>query len=157
MQEAGKITCFPLKALASQLDEVFGDRIVIMGSVDGHSTWFSSRALREAGVDAVFEDPQPGVSFFERDPLTNQPLGTAREGAGGFIRAQFIPGDKAAYRDRLMAWLPRAAAAGLTSVYDATASAPTEEDAYQILKVWMRRVRSVFECSVRCFKAMHLV
>ena len=33
-----------------------------------------------------------------------------------------------------MAWLPRAASAGLTSVYDATASAPTEEDAYQILK-----------------------
>ena len=126
---------FPAEGpLASQLDEVFGDRIVIMGSVDGHSTWFSSRALREAGVDAAFEDPQPGVSFFERDPLTNQPLGTAREGAGGFIRAQFIPGDKAAYRDRLVAWLPRAAAAGLTSVYDATASAPTEEDAYQILK-----------------------
>ena len=79
---------FPAEGpLASQLDEVFGDRIVIMGSVDGHSTWFSSRALREAGVDAVFEDPQPGVSFFERDSLTNQPLGTAREGAGGFIRA----------------------------------------------------------------------
>ena len=118
--------------LASQLDEVFGDRIVILGSVDGHSTWFSSRALREAGVDASFPDPKPGVSFFERDPLTNAPLGTAREGAGGFIRTTFIPGDKTAYQNRLEAWLPRAAAAGLTSVFDATASAPTEEDAYKI-------------------------
>ena len=40
---------FPAEGpLASQLDEVFGDRIVIMGSVDGHSTWFSSRIATSA-------------------------------------------------------------------------------------------------------------
>ncbi len=119
--------------LASELDTLFGDRIVILGSVDGHSTWFSSRALREAGVDSDFVDPKPGVRFFERDRLTNAPLGTDREGAGGFIRARFIPGDAMAYEERLRRWLPRAAASGLTSVFDATAKAPTEIDAYDIL------------------------
>lgn len=117
---------------AQILDTVFGDRVVILQSVDGHSTWFSSRALREGGVDASFPDPEPGVSFFERDPLTNQPLGTAREKAGSHISKAFIPGDRAAFESRLKDWLPRAAAAGLTGVYDAWAGAPSEEEAYQI-------------------------
>jgi predicted amidohydrolase YtcJ len=117
---------------AEILDTIFGDRVVILQSVDGHSTWFSSRALKEGGVDESFPDPEPGVSFFERDPLTNRPLGTAREKAGTHIKEAFIPGDKAAYEERLISWLPRAAAAGLTSVFDAWTGAPTEEEAYQI-------------------------
>ena len=117
---------------AEILDTIFGDRVVILQSVDGHSTWFSSRALKEGGVDESFPDPEPGVSFFERDPLTNRPLGTAREKAGNHIKEAFIPGNKAAYEERLISWLPRAAAAGLTSVFDAWAGAPTEEEAYQI-------------------------
>ena len=117
---------------AQQLDEIFGDRIVILGSVDGHSRWFSSRALREGGVDANYPDPHPGVSFFERDPLTNEPLGTGREKAGAHITATFIPGDKSAYQERFVRWLPRAAAAGLTGVYDAWAAAPSEQEAYEI-------------------------
>ncbi len=117
---------------AQQLDEIFGDRIVILGSVDGHSRWFSSRALREGGVDANYPDPRPGVSFFERDPLTNEPLGTGREKAGAHITATFIPGDKSAYQERFVRWLPRAAAAGLTGVYDAWAAAPSEQEAYEI-------------------------
>ena len=36
---------------AEILDTIFGDRVVILQSVDGHSTWFSSRALKEGGVD----------------------------------------------------------------------------------------------------------
>ena len=119
--------------LASQLDAVFGDRMVILVSVDGHSTSFSSRALREAGVDANFVDPKPGISFFERDPATNAPLGTAREWVGEKIREDLMPGERDVYQARLAAWLPRAAAAGLTSVVDAWSSAPTEEDAYEIL------------------------
>lgn len=84
--------------LASQLDAVFGDRVVVLVSVDAHSTWFSSRALRDAGVDANFVDPTPGISFFERGPITNAPLGTAREGVGELIKAKLIPGDRDAYQ-----------------------------------------------------------
>ena len=36
---------------ALQLDDIVGDRIVILGSVDGLSRWFSSRALKEGEQD----------------------------------------------------------------------------------------------------------
>lgn len=115
------------------LDEIFGDRPVVLSSVDGHSTWFSSRALELAGIDADTEDPEPGVSFFERDTLSNEPLGTAREAAAGLVTDVLLNFDRASYRGALERWLPDAAAAGLTTVYDAGAAAPTEEDAYRSL------------------------
>ena len=132
---------------AAELDAIFGDRIVILGSVDGHSRWFSSRALQEGGVTASTPDPQPGVSFFERDPLTNTPLGTGREKAGAELVEQFIAGDQLAYQERFVAWLPRAAAAGLTSVFDAWAGAPSETDAYEI---W-RSLDQAGELTLRIF------
>jgi predicted amidohydrolase YtcJ len=115
------------------LDAVFGDRPVVLGSVDGHSTWFSSKAFEIAGVDADTQDPEAGVSFFERDKTTGEPLGTAREGAGNIVSNEILNFDRLSYKRALERWLPEAAAAGLTTVFDAGASAPTEEDAYQTL------------------------
>ncbi|MFQ5983248.1 MAG: amidohydrolase, partial [Woeseiaceae bacterium] len=115
------------------LDAVFGDRAVVLESVDGHSTWFSSKAFEIAGVDADTEDPEPGVSFFERDATTGELLGTAREAAGGIVSRKVLSFDRLSYKRALERWLPDAAAAGLTAVFDAGASAPTEEDAYQTL------------------------
>lgn len=115
------------------LDEIFGDRVVILESVDGHSTWFSTAALREGGASAQTPDPAPGVSFFERDRRTGALLGTAREGAGSFIVDRLVSLEPAAYETALTRWLPHAAQAGLTGVFDAGMGAPTEEDAYAIL------------------------
>ena len=115
------------------LDAVFGDRPVVLESVDGHSTWLSSRAFEIAGVDAETEDPEPGVSFFERDKTTGELLGTAREAAGNIVSNEILNFDRLSYKRALMRWLPDAAAAGLTTIYDAGASAPTTEDAYQTL------------------------
>jgi len=115
------------------LDAVFGDRPIVLSSVDGHSSWFSSRAFEVAGVDSETEDPQAGVSFFERDKTTGELLGTTREGAGDIVRNAVLSFDRSSYKSALERWLPDAAAAGLTTVYDAGASAPTEEDAYQTL------------------------
>jgi predicted amidohydrolase YtcJ len=120
----------PRKAM---LDGIFGDRAVVLGSVDGHSTWFSSKALEIAGVDSSTADPEPGVSFFERDKVTGELLGTAREDAGEIVRREILDFDRPSYKNALERWLPDAAAAGLTTVFDAGASAPTEEDAYQTL------------------------
>jgi len=115
------------------LDAVFGDRPVVLGSVDGHSTWFSSKAFEIAGVNAETADPEPGVSFFERDKTTGELLGTAREGAGSIVSNAVLNFDRSSYKSALERWLPDAAAAGLTTVFDAGANAPTEEDAYQTL------------------------
>lgn len=115
------------------LDAVFGDRPVVLDSVDGHSTWFSSKAFEIAGVDAGTADPEAGISFFERDKITGELLGTARERAGDIIRNALLSFDRPSYKTALEPWLLDAAAAGLTAVYDAGASAPTEQDAYQTL------------------------
>ncbi len=115
------------------LDIIFGNRPVVLNSVDGHSTWFSSKAFEIAGVDAETEDPEPGISFFERDKTTGELLGTVREGAGNIVRNAVLSFDRGSYKRALERWLPNAAAAGLTTVYDAGARAPTEEDAYQTL------------------------
>ncbi len=115
------------------LDGIFGDRPVVLDSVDGHSAWFSSRAFEIAGVDAQTQDPEPGVSFFERDKTTGEMLGTAREGAGGIVRNAVLSFDRPSFKSALERWLPAAATAGLTTVYDAGARAPTEEDAYRTL------------------------
>ena len=66
-------------------------------------------------------------------PNTRELLGTVREGAGNIVRNAVLSFDRGSYKRALERWLPNAAAAGLTTVYDAGASAPTEEDAYQIL------------------------
>ncbi|MEO0695340.1 MAG: amidohydrolase [Pseudomonadota bacterium] len=118
---------------ASLLDDLFGDRVVILGSVDGHSTWFSSKAFELGGATKDTPDPEPGVRYFERDEETGDLLGTAREGAGGFIVSKLISRNREAYRAALLRWLPRAAEAGLTGFFDAGMGAPSEEDAYALL------------------------
>ncbi len=115
------------------LDEIFGDRVVVLGSVDGHSTWYSSKALEVAGVDASTKDPDPGMSFFERDPATGELLGTAREAADELVSPKVISFEREAYKAALQRWLPQAAESGLTTVFDAGATAPTQEEAYKIL------------------------
>ncbi|MFQ6006872.1 MAG: amidohydrolase, partial [Woeseia sp.] len=75
----------------------------------------------------------PGVSFFERNRETGELLGTSREGAGNIVRHALLDFDREFYKSALARWLPDAAAAGLTAVFDAGAAAPTEEDAYRIL------------------------
>ena len=117
----------------NMLDDIFGDRAIILGSVDGHSSWFSSGALNRAGVDKSIKDPKPGVSFWERDPQTGELLGTAREGAGSLVGEKLIKRTKAFYKKMFMEWLPRANASGLTGVFDAGMGAPTMLDAYDIL------------------------
>jgi predicted amidohydrolase YtcJ len=123
----------PQGPTSAQLDAIFGDRVVILGSVDGHSDWFSSRALQLGGATADTPDPQPGVSFFERDAKTGALLGTAREGAGEFIIEKLIPRSPVDYAAAFLRWQPLAAESGLTALFDAGMGAPTEADAYAIL------------------------
>lgn len=118
---------------SAELDAIFGDRVVILGSVDGHSDWFSTKALKLGGATAATPDPEPGVSFFERDAKTGALLGTAREGAGRFIVQKLIPRSPADFEAAFRRWQPLAADSGLTALFDAGMGAPTEADAYAIL------------------------
>jgi predicted amidohydrolase YtcJ len=123
----------PQGPTSARLDAIFGDRVVILGSVDGHSDWFSSRALQLGGATSATPDPEPGVSFFERDAKTGALLGTAREDAGAFIIRKLIPRSPVDYAAAFLRWQPLAAESGLTALFDAGMGAPTEADAYAVL------------------------
>jgi predicted amidohydrolase YtcJ len=61
------------------LDEVSPDRPVYLVSIDGHSGWVNSAALRLAGITRETEDPPQGI--IERHPGTGEPIGTLRDAA----------------------------------------------------------------------------
>ena len=65
-------TTGPTKA---ELDKLFPDKPVMLVAIDVHSAWVNSKALEMAGINANTPDPAPGVSYFQRDPKTNEPTG----------------------------------------------------------------------------------
>ena len=62
------------------LDEVTGDRPMIVFSADSHDMWFNTAAMNAAGVDASTPDPFPGTQYLKRD-ADGTPTGWAIEGA----------------------------------------------------------------------------
>lgn len=66
------------------LDDIVGDRPVLLASRDHHSVWASSAAIRAAWLDASTPDPVDGRIEREAD---GQPAGTFHEGAGDLFNA----------------------------------------------------------------------
>lgn len=122
----------PKGPTSAELDAVFGNRIVMIDSVDGHSTWYSTAALKAGRVNAATTDPVPGSSFWERDAAGN-PTGTAREGADADVARKLFEPTPASYEAAFRRWLPRALESGLTGLFDAGMGAPDEASAYRIL------------------------
>jgi predicted amidohydrolase YtcJ len=66
------------------LDEIVGDRPVILRDDSHHNVWVNSAALRLACVGADAADPQGGS--FEREALSRQPNGIALEAAAELVQ-----------------------------------------------------------------------
>lgn len=60
------------------VDELLGDRPMLLASRDHHSVWANTAAIRLAGIDASTEDPEDGRIEREADGF---PAGTFHEGA----------------------------------------------------------------------------
>ena len=84
-----------LGPLAADLDTAVADKPVILRSIDGHSAWVNSEALRLAGVTKDTPDPRGGK--IERLP-DGTPSGTLREPAAIALVDGVIP----AYSERQM-------------------------------------------------------
>nr|WP_010204212.1 amidohydrolase [Salinibacterium sp. PAMC 21357] len=83
------------------LDDVIGERPVLLSSRDHHSVWASSAAIRAAGLDASTPDPADGRIEREAD---GYPAGTFHEGAGNsFISVVPEVDDDLAYAGLLRA------------------------------------------------------
>lgn len=118
-------TAGPTKAV---LDKLFPDRPVLLVAIDVHSAWVNSKALELAGIDAKTPDPVPGISYFQRDPKTNEPTGWVVETlAEQQILAKLSPPTPEAVMAATDEYLWKFAAAGITAAWDAgIATVPTE-------------------------------
>ncbi|MFF0574877.1 amidohydrolase [Streptosporangium saharense] len=94
------------------LDSVCPELPVALPSVDGHTVWANSAALRLAGIDASTPDPVGGEIV--RD-ATGEPTGILREAASYPLRELMVSPD---LRDLLRVAQDELLALGLTSVHD---------------------------------------
>lgn len=102
------------------LDKLFPDRPVLLFAIDVHSAWANSKALEIAGIDAKTPDPAPGLSYFQRDPKTNEPTGWVVETiAEQQLLAKLNPPTPDAVMSATAEELKGYAAAGITAVFDA--------------------------------------
>jgi predicted amidohydrolase YtcJ len=114
------------------LDAIWPDRPVFLVAIDIHCAWVNSKALQLAGITKDTPDPLPGFSRFERDPSTGEPTGFLVEPPA---MVQVLDASEPFTIDSVAAalglWLPKASAAGITSVLDAGVIVVSEDEAFQ--------------------------
>ncbi|BCS31666.1 hypothetical protein TBR22_A08690 [Luteitalea sp. TBR-22] len=113
---------FPgLKPHRQYLDAVFAGRPVMLTDRDGHQVLVNGVALARAGITRDTPDPPNGR--IGRDP-NGEPTGLLQEAAMALVQRLVPPvSEDEAYR-MVLGELSKAASYGLTSVQDASASAP---------------------------------
>ncbi|GAA2781748.1 amidohydrolase [Mycolicibacterium pallens] len=102
-----------------ELDRVLPDRPGFFFAIDGHSMWANSAALEIAGVGRDTPDPIPGFSYYVRDEH-GDPTGYLLEVDAVLSLVNAVdPISPLSMQTLLESWLPKASAAGITSVFDA--------------------------------------
>lgn len=118
---------------ASQLDSVVSDRPVFLISNNGHSAWANSKALAMLKITKETPDPQPGIHYYVRDTQGN-PTGFLVEGCAFWPHlAKMGIGKQSSFYTSLKHYLPKLAAQGITSVFDAGAPA-VETESFEALR-----------------------
>ncbi|WP_324617361.1 amidohydrolase [Microvirga alba] len=103
----------------ADLDRILPDRPAFFFAIDGHSLWANTKALEMAGINRDTPDPIPDFSYFVRD-ANGDATGYILEVPAVLATVNAIePISISAMGRYLEGWLPLAAAAGITSVYDA--------------------------------------
>ena len=101
------------------LDAILPDRPALLFAIDGHSMWVNTATLKLAGITRDSPDPVPGFSTFARG-ADGEPTGFVLEapailgilGAVEPVTTELLAG---LFND----WAPKAAAAGITALFDA--------------------------------------
>ncbi len=99
------------------LDVIAADKPISIFSVDGHSIWANSKALKMAGITK--ETPDPPGGLIKKDPLTGEPSGLLSESARWPVMELFPEPTKEQYKESLL-WLQKwFNSQGLTTCHDA--------------------------------------
>jgi predicted amidohydrolase YtcJ len=125
----------------ADLDSVLPDRPGFFFAIDGHSLWANSVALEMAGINRDTPDPIPGFSYYARD-AGGDPTGYILEvnAVLGLVDA-VEPISPDTMGTLMRGWLPKASAAGITSVFDAGVP-PIGDDQASILRLYTDVERS---------------
>ncbi|GAB3919469.1 amidohydrolase [Microlunatus endophyticus] len=105
----------PVQPNRQALDSVCPDRPADLSSIDGHTHWVNTAALRAAGIDRGTPDPIGGEIV--RD-LDGEPTGILREAATGLLGGMAAASDTRDLADRLLDAQVLLLSVGLTSVHD---------------------------------------
>lgn len=97
------------------LDSVLGGRPAVLDSIDGHTAWVNSAALRVAGIDSSTPDPAGGA--YDRDE-DGELSGLVREAAVAQFRELARQDSRDALPERLLAVQELLHSVGLTSIHD---------------------------------------
>ncbi len=113
------------KASRKLIDEVVPNRPVYMASTDGHSAWVNSKALEIAGVTA--ETPDPPAGRIDREPGSNEPIGSLQESAMALVSDKIPPPDLETRLAGLQFAVDMLNGYGITSIQAANESEPLLE------------------------------
>lgn len=105
----------PVQPTAADLDTVSGDHPIALSTIDGHTMWANSEALRRAGIDARWPDPPGGMAVRDAD---GNPTGILREAAQDPIGEIAAGPDAGDLRQLLLAAQTHLLSVGLTAVTD---------------------------------------
>ncbi len=122
----------PAGPVRQDLDNLVPERPAMIKSMDGHSAWVNTPALRAAGIDRGTPDPAGGIIV--RDPATGEAAGTLREwSAMNLVEARLPKPTGQELVTAGWAFLEMASRLGIVSVHEAMAR-PEELTAYRELE-----------------------
>lgn len=117
------------------LDAIVSDRPIMLFAIDVHSLWVNSKALEIAGITAATADPVKDFSYFYRDADHN-PTGFVLEVQAELMVVNAVePVTIQAMSTYLQSWFPRAAGAGITTLFDASVP-PLLDDEGDIIEIY---------------------
>ena len=100
------------------LDEIDPERPIAITSVDGHSMWVNSKALKIAGITA--DTPQPEEGVIKRDPGTGQPSGLLQEAGAMNLVSRHLPDPPKEQVKESLLWLQEwLNSKGITTTHEA--------------------------------------
>jgi predicted amidohydrolase YtcJ len=100
------------------LDEIFGERPVVIIRSDGHGAWGNTAAFKKAGIDKNTPDPIPGMSYFSRKS-NGEPAGLADEFAAWLMLALGVKEVTKEYIEKTFPKITKQyAQLGLTAIFD---------------------------------------
>ncbi|WP_257167058.1 amidohydrolase [Bradyrhizobium sp. SRS-191] len=127
------------------LDRIWPDTPVFLAAIDGHCGWVNSKALAMAKITKATKDPLPGFSYFQRDPASGEPTGYLVEVPAMLVVLNAAAPFTSRYiTESVEAWLPRASAAGITTVFDAGMQVVPEVVGFQLYQDLERRGKLPF-------------